>query len=149
MSSLNDPLDGSFNPLDSPGTAAATQVVEDTGPQYRTGQWLETSMPNTAFYSRTPRGNEQPQKMLGSNTPLRVIATEGTYVKVELEGGEIGYVPAIMVGEKRSPNEIPIVPVSPENLVVPPSVGGLAPEPEIQPLSVEDASAVPMTDRIE
>lgn len=150
MSSFNDPLDGSFDPLDSPGSGRSAQV-EDTGPRYQPGQWLETSMPNTAFFLKVPRGNEQPSRTLVSSTPLRVIATEGTYVKVELENGEIGYVPSIMVGEKPSPNEIPIVPVAPDSLLQPPTVGpgGLAPEPEIAPLSVEDASAVPMTDRIE
>lgn len=150
MSSFNDPLDGSFDPLDSPGSSRNTPV-EDTGPRYQTGQWLETSMPNTAFFPRVPRGNEQPTKTLVSATPLRVLAMEGTYVKVELENGEIGYVPTIMVGEKPSPNEIPIVPVAPESLLEPPMVGpgGRAPDPEIEPLSVEDATAVPMTDRIE
>lgn len=153
MSSFNDPLDGDFNPLDSPGTALGTAAVEDTGPRYQTGQFVETTMPNTAFFNRVPRPNEQPARTLASATPLRVIATQGTYVKVELESGEIGFVPAIMVGEKPSPNEIPIVPVTPGNVLPQPTIGpdgtGLAPEPEIEPLSVEDASTVPLTDRIE
>ena len=49
MSSFNDPLDGSFNPLDSPGSGSGTAAVEDTGPRYVTGQFVETTMPNTAF----------------------------------------------------------------------------------------------------
>ena len=153
MSSFNDPLDGSFNPLDSPGSGSGTAAVEDTGPRYVTGQFVETTMPNTAFFGRVPRPNEQPSRTLASATPLRVISTQGTYVKVEMESGEIGYVPAIMVGEKPSPNEIPIVPVTPGAVMPQPPVGpdGVerAPEPEIEPLSVEDASTVPMTDRIE
>jgi hypothetical protein len=153
MSSFNDPLDGDFDPLDSPGSSRSTGTVEDTGPRYQTGQFLETTIPNTAFFARMPRPNEQPVRTLASATPLRVISTEGTYVKVELESGEIGFVPTIMVGEKPSPNEIPIVPVTPESVMPQPTVGPdgayRAPEPEIEPLSVEDASSVPMTDRIE
>lgn len=147
------PISGDFDPLDSPGSLRTTAPVEDAGPLYQTGQFLETTMPNTAFFSRIPRPNEQPARTLASATPLRVIAMQGTYVKVELESGEIGFVPAIMVGEKPSPNEIPIVPVTPGNVMPQPTVGPdgatLAPEPEIPPLSVEDAPTVPLTDRIE
>ena len=149
MSSFNDPLDGGFDPLESPGSSSGMAQVEDTGPRYETGQFLETTMPNTAFFGGIPKANEQPMRTLASATPLRVISTQGTYVKVELESGEIGFVPAIMVGEKPSPDEIPIVPVTPGNVLPQPTVGpdGLAPEPEIAPLSVEEASTVPLTDR--
>lgn len=153
MNSFNDPLNGDFDPLDSPGSSGGIAQVEDAGPRYRTGQFVETTMPNTAFFGRIPGPNEQPARTLASATPLRVISMQGTYVKVELESGEIGFVPAIMVGEKPSPNEIPIVPVTPGNVRPQPEVGPggstLAPEPEIPPLSVEDASEVPLTDRIE
>ncbi len=43
MSSFNDPLDSDFDPLDSPGSSRATAPVEDKGPRYQTGQFLETS----------------------------------------------------------------------------------------------------------
>ena len=106
-------------------------------------------MPNTAFYARSPKGDDQPNKVLPASTPLKVITTEGTYVKVELEDGAIGYVPSIMVGEKRSATEVPIMPAVPGTLTGPGGYSGVAPDPEVPAISVEDASSVPMTDRIE
>ena len=71
-------------------------------------------MPNTAFYPRNPRASDdQPTKVLAPGTPLRVISTEGTYVKVELEDGSIGFVPSIMVAEKSLMAPVPIVPDAP------------------------------------
>ena len=147
--SWNQPLDGSYDPLSSPGSQRPGATMDVTGPQYRAGQWLETSTPNTAFFPRSPRGNDQPNKVLPASTPLKVITTEGTYVKVELEDGAIGYVPTIMVAEKPLGTQVPIVPEAPGNMVNPGAYSGRAPEPEVPPLSVEDATAVPMTDRIE
>ena len=107
-------------------------------------------MPNTAFYPRNPRGNDQPGKVLPAATPLKVIKTEGTYVKVELEDGSIGYVPSIMVGQKPSATEVPLMPSAPGGLPDPEGYyTGVAPDPEVPAISVEDASSVPMTDRIE
>lgn len=147
--SWNRPLNGDYDPLSSPGSRQPAATVDVTGPRYAPGQWLETSMPNTAFYPRTPRGADQPSKVLNVSTPLRVIATEGTYVKVELEDGSIGFVPTIMVSEKPAATEVPLVPSAPGELGPPANYSGLAPEPEVPPISVEDASSVPMTDRIE
>ncbi len=147
--SFNQPLGSGYDPLSSPGSRQPDPTLDATGPQYGAGQWLETSMPNTAFYARTPRGNDQPSKVLPASTPLKVITTEGTYVKVELEDGSIGYVPTIMVGEKRSTTEVPLMPAAPDSLTGSGGYSGEVPDPEVPPISVEDASSVPMTDRIE
>ena len=147
--SWNQPLDGSYDPLSSPGGQRPNATLDVTGPQYQAGQWLETSTPNTAFFPRTPRGDDQPSKVLPVSTPLKVITTDGTYVRVELEDGAIGYVPSIMVAEKPLGAQMPIVPEAPANIANPSGYSGVAPEPEVPPLSVEDATAVPMTDRIE
>ncbi|NNC88255.1 MAG: hypothetical protein HKN82_07335 [Akkermansiaceae bacterium] len=142
MSSLNQPISGgSTDPLDSPGASArSSEPSEPAGPAYSAGQWLETSVPSAALYSRVPRGNDQPYRTLQQGTPLKVIATDGTYVRVELESGDIGYVPSIMVAEKSS---LPLVPGTPgapssDDSGIP---IGSAPEPEVTPLSVEDASS--------
>ena len=149
--SFNQPISGSFDPLDSPGSrAAADDSLSEVGPGYSAGQYVETSVPSAALYARMPRANEQPYRTLAMGTPLRVISTEGTYVKVELESGDIGYVPSIMVGNRQSDSGIPIVPVQPGEI---PLTGpgaarytGVAPEPEVPPLSVEEATAPPTID---
>jgi hypothetical protein len=85
---------------------------------------------------------DQPNKVLPDYTDVKIISTKGSYVKVEVvDTGEVGYVPSIMLGEKRSPNEIPVtpgvgeIPVTPDLLPEPQVPSGLpdvAPEPEIQ-----------------
>ena len=60
--------------------------------------------------------------MLPVATPLKVISTSGTYVKVEMDSGEIGFVPEIMIAERSA---VPVVPV------VPPPVDGAVPPPGV------------------
>jgi hypothetical protein len=80
---------------------------------------------------------------LPQGTDLKVVTTEGTYVKVELESGEVGYVPAIMVSQKQAKVEQPIVPEAPYEFPSGPGPLDTAPEPEVPPISVEDALGVP------
>ena len=144
---FNKPIDSSFNPLDSPGSARDVDVVDVSGPAYTPGQWLETTIPSTAFFSSlpSPNGNEQPDKTLPAGTVLKVISTEGTYVRVELESGDVGFVPSIMVAERPVAGELPIVPVGPDGVVPPnvPGIGGPAPDPEVEPLDAQPADGGP------
>jgi len=127
--SFNSPLGGSdaYNPLDAPGANAA--APEDPyGPTFSPGTFLQTVSPSTAFFVQFPKETDQPTKILPDYTDVKVISTKGSYVKVEVvDTGEVGYVPSVMLGEKRSPNEIPVTPGAGEILVIP----GLAPEPEV------------------
>ena len=108
--------------------------MEEPVSAFSPGDWVETSSPNAALYSRFPGLTDQPVRTLNLGTPLKVVSTQGTYAKVELESGAIGFVPEVMLSKKRSASEVPngLTPVSP--------YGGLAPEPEIAPISVEDAN---------
>lgn len=162
-SSLNQPLDGDYNPLDSPGRRGGLRTV-DAGPKYAPGTWVEVTDPNAMFYRKYPKGDAQPDSALTVGTPLKVIGGQGSYVKIETEGGQIGYVPAIMVGDKASGSEIPIVPgggSAPPAYIDPVDPGGpgefklpsggpqplpdgggggfVAPEPEVPPISVEES----------
>lgn len=142
---FNKPIDSSFNPLDSPGSARDAEVVDVSGPAYTPGQWLETTIPSTAFFSSLPGGNDQPSQVLPAGTVLKVISTEGTYVRVELESGDVGYVPSIMVAERPADGGVPIVPVGPDGVVPPnvPGISGPAPDPEVEPLDVQPADGGP------
>lgn len=150
---LNKPLAGGGNALDPPGyqdRQDPIELVEATGPTYQPGQWVETSVASAAFYNKLPKSGDQPVRNLPIGTPLKVVSTQGTYAKVELESGAIGYVPSIMVSQKASPNEVPIVPTGPTDVLPPGYSGGLAPEPEVAPLSVQDAGGVSVpVDRID
>ncbi len=125
---LNQPLGGSDanNPLDAPGASAAT-AEDPYGPTFSPGTFLQSLSPSTAFFIQFPKDTDQPTKTLPDYTDVKVISTKGSYVKVEVVvTGEVGYVPSVMLGEKRSPNEVPVTPAAGVILVTP----GLAPEPE-------------------
>ncbi|PIE21822.1 MAG: hypothetical protein CSA62_15535 [Planctomycetota bacterium] len=139
-SSINQPLsssDGS-NPLDPPGRTST--VEEDPyGPNFTPGTFLQTVSPKTAFFSTFPKGNDQPAKTLPDYTDVKVISSKGSYVKVEVvDSGEVGYVPSVMLGEKRSPNEVPVTPGTGEVPVTP----GVAPEPEVPGTPAAEAPSV-------
>ncbi len=141
---FQQPLSGSsgFDPLSAPGmqqnTAAA---VVPTTPSYLPGQWVETSMPNATFFLVIPSGNATAKKMLPVATPLKVVSTSGTYVKVELDSGEVGFVPEIMIAERSAAS------ISP---VVPPPIDGtdptipVAPVPEVPGLPVAPPPVEPV-----
>ncbi len=142
---LNKPLSGSgnFDPLSSPGSSSSgsSAVVAPTSPGYKPGQWVETSMPDATFFRSIPKGNARADKVLAVATPLKVVSSKGPYVKVELDSGDVGYVPEIMVIERGGPAEVPItvpaLPLTDYGPVPPPfdpgvpSGTGIAPPPEI------------------
>lgn len=149
---LNQPLSGSgdFDPLSSPGSSSsgAPAVVAPISPSYKAGQWLETSMPNATFFRSIPKGNEQADKLLGVATPLKVVSSKGTYVKVELDSGAIGYVPEIMVIERGSPGEVPVTgpaaPLTDYGPVPPPLDTGLDPGTGIAPPPIVPGTPPPV-----
>jgi hypothetical protein len=49
-----------------------------------------------------------------------VVSVKGSYVKVELiDSGAVGYVPSMMLGEKRSPHKVPVIPKNNNDQLVP------------------------------
>ena len=141
---LNQPLSGSsdFDPLSAPGSSSGQSLlVAPTSPSYHPGQWVETSMDNATFFATIPSGNARADRVLPSGTPMKVVSNKGTYVRVELDSGSVGYVPEIMIAERRSTNEVPIagpeVPLPDLGSVPPPvepgvlSGEGIAPPSEI------------------
>lgn len=149
--SFNQPLGGSDggNPLDAPGEAAVARD-DPYGPIFAPGTFLQTVSPSTAFFLKFPKGDDQPDKTLPDYTDVKVISSKGSYVKVEVvDTGEVGFVPSVMLGEKRSANEVSVTPgsgevdLSPGAASDPIDVPSVAPEPEIpgvQPPEVVDPS---------
>lgn len=152
LQQLEKPLSGDsgFDPLLSPGASSSgsSAIVASSSPSYKSGQWVETSMPNATFFKAIPRGNARADKVLSSGTPMKVISSKGTYVKVELDSGAVGYVPEIMVIERASGGASsfsnPIAPV-PDLGSVPPPITPLesAPPPPSIPDFTPSAPSVP------
>jgi hypothetical protein len=154
-------FDAGSDPLDSPGRKK-TRTVE-AEPKFAPGSFVEVTDANAGLYRRVPRGNEQPEQRLATGTQLKVVDEKGSYVRVETESGQIGFVPAIMVGN-RGASTLPLISPEPSGRDLPPPAiepidpSGLtplppvptpgateelppfvAPEPEVPPISVEEA----------
>lgn len=147
LQSFNKPLDSnsSFDPLDPAGSSISQRnssaTVDASAARYSAGQWVETSMANSTFFKKIPKGNATASQVLAAGTPLKVISAQGTYVKVELESGAVGYIPEMMVAEQAVATDVPIMPVIDPSIIGPPPVDGLylAPEPEVPGIGTEGA----------
>lgn len=89
------PISTSFDPLDAAGGFGNQTNVVDTG--FRPGEFITSVMDNTGFYKKRPDGNANADKLLPANTPMKVISDDGSFVKVELDSGELGYVSTVQV----------------------------------------------------
>jgi hypothetical protein len=144
---MNRPISsGSFDPLVPPGANRGPAVIEST---FRPGQFVDASLDNTSFFRTKPKGNANADKLLAARTPMKIVAVDGSYLKVELDNGEVGYVPSILVSDPNavpSPNEfqvypplpggpldptgnVPVIPLDPAN--------PQAPAPETLPTVIE------------
>jgi len=137
---FNQPLpNNGYNPLDAPGgnQAAATDPYQSS---FTPGAFLQTVSPMSAFYSKYPKDMEQPNKTLPDNTDVKVISTKGTYVKVEVvDSGDVGYIPSVMLGAKRSANEV-LVTSGTSGFPVTPGTVPTTEIEEIQPPELGDPS---------
>lgn len=120
---------GGYDPLDAAGGgSAAAPAIANT--VYRPGVFVKTSMDNAAFFRKRPSGNADADKVLPANTPMKVISDDGNYVRAELDSGEVGFIPSVMVIDQ-SASAAPPLPSENEYQVWPP-VGG--PPPIVEPL---------------
>ncbi|MGE9271556.1 MAG: hypothetical protein ACQKBU_12195 [Verrucomicrobiales bacterium] len=86
---------GGYDPLDPAGGGSAGMAVANTG--YRPGEFVSSVSSSTAFFKAKPSGDATADKLLSSGTQMKVLSDDGSFVKVELDSGEVGFVPAVMV----------------------------------------------------
>jgi hypothetical protein len=126
--SFNTPLNsnGGFDPLRAPGSGM-NNADSSYGPAIYPGQFVTANIPNTAFYKNKPKGSEDADKLLSMGTNMKIVSDDGAYVKVELDSGEVGWVPSVMV-TSTSAN---IAPVDGAYQIYPPlpDTGGVEPLP--------------------
>ncbi len=122
----------SFDPLDPAGGGGSGPRVIDTG--YRPGAFVKTSMDNAAFFKSKPKGNATADKLLAANTPMKVISGGDDFLKVELDSGEVGFIPPVMVIDQ-SESTGPAADSGSEVQVWPPEPGGMLPvvDPTLDP----------------
>lgn len=141
--SMNSPVSSSsFDPLRPPGTGL--QSASSFGSELSPGQFVSANVPNTAFYKNKPTGTEDADKLISLGTEMKIIELDSNYVKVELDSGEVGYVPAVMVSspDRTSPE---LLPFDGAYQVYPPLPGGgpIEPLPVIDPGGIPPDGAIP------
>lgn len=160
---MNAPMtSSSFDPLGPPGSGGASR--SDYGPEFSPGQFVSAAIDNTAFYKQEPKGNEDADKLVDRGTQMKIVSVESNHLQVELDSGEVGYVPTVMVstGESGTEDLIPVDgiyqvypplpdtgPIEPLPIIDP---GGLPPEGSIPAIIDPDAPAdttIPQLDAVE
>lgn len=137
---MNRPLtSGDFDPLRAPGNMAANKT--NPGVVFTAGQFVRATMDNTAFFKSRPKGEMDADKLLTRGTSMKVISHNDSYVKVELDSGEIGFVPTVMLED---PNAAPAVSVPrPGEFQVYPPLGSSQAPPPVLPAEKPPEGAIP------
>lgn len=121
---MNAPLGGtgSFDPLAPPGSGSGSGT-ERYEPDLSPGTFVTANIPNTAFYKNKPKDGADADKLLSLGTNMKIVSADSSYVKVELDSGEVGWVPSVMVASASAGPDIqpidgnyPIPPVYPDGL---------------------------------
>lgn len=89
------PIQSNFDPLDAAGGFGAQANVVSSG--YRPGDFVKSVTPNTGFFKKRPSGEADADKLLSAGVAMKVISDDGSFVKVELDSGEVGYVSSVQV----------------------------------------------------
>lgn len=135
---------GDFDPLRPPGGNIGSAAK--TTPTFKAGQFVRAAMDNTAFFKVRPKGDADADKLLARGTSMKVISYSGSYVKVELDSGEIGFIPSIMLEDPNAvTNQTPLTNPG-EYQVYPPLPGGSGiggPLPVIDPAGLPPEGAIP------
>lgn len=156
---LNAPMSGSgVDPLAPPGSGMSTMAADPGGSLYAPGTFVQSAIDNTAFYKVRPKGNEEADKLLNQHTSMKIISVAGSYVKVELDSGEIGFVPSVMVEDPNfsaglgtdmmaDPGELPLFDANdlPPEGSIPPVIDPDMPLPDF-PEPLADDGSLPSAD---
>jgi len=109
----------------------------DFGTELRPGAFVNAAINNTAFYLSKPNEDQAADNLLAQGTPMKIIALSGNFTKVELDSGEVGFVPTVMI----STGDAGIMPLD--------GADGQVPVIKLDgdvPLPVLDPSAAPAVD---
>lgn len=131
-----------YNPLLPAGSSnLSTPVAAST---FSAGQFVRASMANTAFFKVRPKGDADADKLLTRGTSMKVISNSGSYVKVELDSGEVGFVPSVMLEDPNAAAQAPSTAPG-EYQVYPPLPGsGIdQPLPTVDPAGLPPEGAIP------
>lgn len=131
---------GDFDPLRPPGSGSYPTVKP--GVVFTAGQFVRAAMNNTAFFKNRPKGDGDADKLLTRGTSMKVISHSGSYVKVELDSGEVGFVPSVMLEDPNATQGAPVT--RPGEIQVYPPLGGIGqPLPVVPPTEQPPEGSIP------
>ena len=110
LSSDNDPF-GSL--AGTANKSPAINTPSNTSNSLGVGTWVETAFPDATFFKSYPILGRKPSQTLPVATQAKIINHRGSYTKVELENGSVGFIPSSMLIEQAQQNTIsePIPPI--------------------------------------
>lgn len=86
-----------FDPLNAAGGvggASQSSSMSTLNP----GEFVEALTDKTALFNSRPSANDTASRLLSRGTTMKVISDDGSYAKVELDDGTVGFVPSIQLG---------------------------------------------------
>ena len=90
-----------------------------------------------------PKDGSEASKLLPRGTSMKVISSTDSYLKVELDSGEVGYVPMVMVEDPNAAATLPYG-TNPGEIQVYPPLGGYGePLPPVAPGEMPPDGAIP------
>lgn len=135
---------GGYDPL-LPAGSGNSSTDRSIGVVFSAGQFVRASMDNTAFFKTRPSGSADADKLLRRGTSMKVISINSSYVKVELDSGEIGFVPSVMLEDPNAAPQAVTTTAPGEYQVYPPLPGtGIGqPLPPLDPAGLPPEGAIP------
>jgi hypothetical protein len=137
-----------FNPLMTPGARQGAAAAVAGNYNFTAGQYVTAASNSTALFHTKPTGNAEADELLAAGTSMRVIKSEGSFVKVELDNGKVGYVAAALLLESQhivAPLDPSLnggatspLPAGMQTVVPPTDLGTGAPLPPIAPPAVNE-----------
>lgn len=143
--SFTGPIDGDFDPLSAPGSGIKKETTMVNNYNFQPMQYVTAASNSTAFFSQRPTGNAEAEELLAAGTSMRVVKTEGSFVKVELDNGKVGYVAAAMLTDGNASangNAVQVYPPIGGDGALPMPAGGMPADllPASSPLPPTDVS---------
>ena len=133
---------GDFDPLRPPGGNVGPSVK--SSPTFKSGQFVRAAMDNAAFFKARPNGDADADKLLSRGTSMKVISYSGSYLKVELDSGEIGFVPSVMLEDPNAVTQAPLTNPGEYQVYPPLPAGGIGgPLPILDPAGLPPEGAIP------
>lgn len=146
-SDFNQPFSDEFDPLSHPGSQRSSVDSIVGNYNFSAGQYVTAASNSTAFFSRKPSGNADADELLSAGTSMRVVKTEGSFVKVELDNGKVGYVAAALLLESsQGPSgEVQAPPPYSGEIPLPLPTGGMPDDlsPGLAPTDLDSTTPLP------